>query len=183
MAGKYQALRVPIALLHQKVYDSGHRLDKWEGIVIRRPAFEQYPSYASYIDRNPARVISPSVGPHYDHIHTLFDSTPYLRKHFFLTDGISKVMCRYCGGEAADAEGRWTHTQTCYTHNDKILAQMVKKGICAICQQPMSESVAFLEYNDCPVCGEECCSCWDYFEPESYTQEALLYKQVLKLKP
>lgn len=172
MEGKYRALRVPIALLQQSVYDRGRRLEKW------KPLPPKVVTVTPYIYRDAGRVISRSTtGVAYDPINTLFVDMPYLRKHFYLTDGISKLQCRYCGEAVISQADRYVHAQSCYVSNSKVIDRLMEMKECCICKGPLDRHTAIRDFDFTPICSEDCLMCWDYCEPDSYAMALLFYKE------
>ena len=132
MTEPYKALRVPIPLLHQKVYPTSHRLSKWEGFVLK--VKDGIVDFSSTVKVDAARVISPSavstsVTPQYKRVENmnLFEITPYLRRFFLLEDEKERVRCRYCNEIAETLLERTDHVP-CYKGTSAILARLLMIG-------------------------------------------------------
>jgi len=161
----FKALRVPIALLHQKVYNTAHRLDKWEGITFppEKPVVRQTSHYNGWFDN---RVNQPNRI--YDVMHNLFDSSfAYLRQYFYLIDGVDKCVCRGCGKQADTLEERHSHF-SCYRVIREILEELRQTRICAICGDATNPIACNSDYDGAPVCSDTCMYCWDCMSPDLF---------------
>lgn len=177
MAGVYKALRVPVALLHQRVYTTSHRLEKYEPLVIP----EKKETKVTAITVQPARVISPRAVIPKDPTN-LFEKDAYLRRFFFLLDDAFKVECRVCGGHCATDMDRSEHVR-CYYPASQTLKRLVEDKVCTVCEQPIDKVQVGLEYHGIPVCGADCMYVWDRFNPEAFEFEMKLVFEVLEDQP
>ena len=182
MTELYKALRVPIPLLHQKVYPTSHRLPKWEGVTWADKGKVVTPDKKEV---DASRVISPCVSTT---CHTkvadganLFKSTSYLRCFFFLVDEKERVICRYCG-EVAETGSKRSEHSACYKVIHLTLKKMVKDGLCAICEQPLDKIKVHRDYNGVPVCDENCMYIWERHNPDAFEFEMAIIKEELEKK-
>ena len=180
MTEPYKALRVPIPLLHQKVYPTSHRLPKWEGVILDDKGKVVTPDKK---EADASRVISPCVSTT---CHTkvadgvnIFESTPYLRRFFFLVDDKERVICRYCG-EVAEIGSKRSEHIACYKAISLTLKKMVKDELCAICEQPIDKIKVDQDYNDVPVCDENCMYIWERHNPDAFEFEMAITKEELE---
>lgn len=156
-------LRVPIALLHQKVYATSHRLPKWEAMELKKE--EKKPDTELPVSAyNPFRLIELRS-------LNLFERVPYLRK-FFLLMGDEKepetVMCRACGEVCEDVTERTPHFRKCFSVVNKTITLLVKEGKCVICDAGITPGNVEAHFYGAPVCSEQCMNIWDYFAPEVF---------------
>lgn len=175
MSESYKALRVPVALLQQKVYSYGQRLPAWTGILLD--------DKGKTVVSDASRVTSPSaallvVARKVEPDSNLFTNTPWLRRFFFLVDDKERVTCRSCFEIATTGEERKKHT-ICYKPIARTLALMVKDGACAICEQNLDPVAVDKDFNGVPVCSESCLFIWDRMPPDSFDFEMAAVKAEL----
>lgn len=183
MPEAYKALRVPIALLQQKVYPTSQRLDFWEGhldeakkeevksVSIILPAgFSSY-SHPTTVAGN---VIVPTRASFYQTKgDNLFDTVSYLRRFFVYLQGGNSVSCRYCNKEADDAVKRGAH-QSCMRIISEALRKLVINNVCLVCEEALKEGRDKSEYNGLPVCSDKCLKVWDWTCPELFDEAVIL---------
>jgi hypothetical protein len=152
----FKALRVPISLLHQKIYDTSTRLDRRTPLVQEK------------------KVVSPEVQKHADNITYM----GYLRKFFYKKDA-STLVCRICGEEAKTMDERVKHyAEACYMVGVKVLRMMMHDSQCAVCEQVFTDATQphEAERDNIPVCCEGCMELWDISSPDAYKQELVVAK-------
>lgn len=168
MASGYKALRVPIAILHQKVYPTGRRLARWEAFEVEK-------------EEEPLAVIVRAVSA--NPLDPLFTRMPYLRRFFTTVDGKERAACRLCGEEAESAEERSVHINKCYAMTSRILNQLIEIGKCAICESLLPERVVVsTRYDGIAVCSPDCLEQWDWWNPVSFEEAFEGLKKRMKNK-
>lgn len=161
----FVALRVPIALLHQKVYPTGHRLERFE-----KKAFEPKSKKDDERVTNIVRVIS-SVASDKPPL-TILERVPHIRKYFLLMGDADpeEVMCRGCGVVCGDVTERNPHFKKCFGRIKVAVDACVKDGKCVICDTPLNKVKLEVDFYGAPVCSENCMHIWDYFSPEIFEE-------------
>lgn len=147
----YKALRVPVSLLHQKIYDTSTRLDK------RTPITQE--------KKKEPVVTLPDIAMDITYM-------AYIRKFFYRVN--SKVLiCRICGKEAHTMDERCSHyTQPCYEVGLRTLRVMVADRTCAVCEKELGADVSSEAGRDgIPACSDACLELWDIMSPDAYKQE------------
>lgn len=174
MAGEYKALRVPIALLQQKVYPQGRRLAGFVPLVPEKPKIE--------IDHS--RVISPgATGVHFvprinaalaGHLKTdtsLFTRMPYLRRFFFRVGNGEWLKCRGCG-ELAKTEAERAQHPECQKAVSKVLRKIMSDKSCVVCDKRITNPYETSGGTwGIPICCDACLQMWDFFNPEAFRFE------------
>lgn len=157
----FVALRVPIAILHQKVYPTSHRLEKFEGREFdpKKKKDEERVS-------NIVRMIS-SVG---GRAQNLLERVPHIRKYFMLMgdDDPEAVMCRACGTVCEDVTERNPHFKSCFASTKRAVDGCIKDGKCVVCDTPLNVVAVEKDFYGAPVCSENCLHIWDYFNPDVF---------------
>jgi hypothetical protein len=176
MTEPYVALRVPISLLHQKVFSTSHRLEKWTGVVLPEKKEVTVPK----IDTS--RVISPCAAssafcnqPAKDNDVDTFKTIPYLRRFFEYVNRMKKLQCRVCGEFTSNSQERMEH-QACYKACGMALDKLVKDGLCVVCEKKIDREKVKAEYNSIPVCDDNCMLAWEWFSPEAFQLELEIAK-------
>jgi hypothetical protein len=158
MARGYKALRVPIALLHQKVYPTSARMEAWKPLDEPKTAL---------IRVDASRVISPGGAK-----DNLFTVQPHLRRFFFLVDGAFRVTCRRCLEVCASIDDRNDHTK-CYYAISETLKSLARQHQCLICEVELPQRWTIDTFNGVPVCSQTCLSTWDNMNPDLFDLELL----------
>jgi len=160
VAAKYTPLRVPIALLHAKVYSTSHRLERLVRLEPKKEVKQTFMHVDNRVFTGPldARFVVPP----------LFDRRPFTRKFFVLTDGKDTVTCRVCDLLARTEAERGEHLKTCFHTAMRALDKAKEQGICIVCNEPLDEIQkrrSATEYLDIPLCGKDCLEVWDIWNP------------------
>jgi hypothetical protein len=181
VASNYTPLRVPIVLLHQKVYPTGHRLEHL--VPLEKPKL----ALPARIWVDAGRVISPSVVAVKNDSDNLFERLPHMRQYFVLLDGKERCECRACNEEVTNAEQRMRHINECGPLIRRTMLELRNDKICVVCQTPVSADEVWRNYYAVPVCSEQCLYVWDGFNPDEFkTVQAIaehdLEEEELRLK-
>ena len=169
-----QAVQVPISLLHQRVFSTGQRLPKWEGLPEPKKAHNTIFG-SSVITGGAGRVISPCAKPNTDRV-TLFQtrSGAWYRKYFFLVDYKERCTCRNCK-EIIEHEGDLVnHIEPCRAVVGQTLNRMLDDKICAVCEKWYTQST--MPDVSIPVCDENCLEIWDHSNPDVFEEELKITK-------
>lgn len=156
MAGGYKALTVPIAILQQKAFPRGHRLDKF----VPLPNKEE-------------------VKKAKEESRKLFERQPNLRRWYYSNDGDEHVSCRACEKKIEGPQARATHTG-CYPIISDVIALYREEMLCCICEDPLPNlHRAFAEFEGIPVCSPQCMDAWEWMTPMSWGDhlEAIIKKR------
>ena len=172
MAGEtFKALRVPIALLHEKVYETSHRLPKL--VRLKPKKDDQLEHIKAQFGPGPLRVISPSapVGVQL----TPFEKNPLLKRFYWLTQSQNILMCRACGKAAFTDADQASHTLKCWPTINAVLMRLKAKNKCVICEQPLDHSTLPNAFHGLPVCTNAACkTTWERVIPPAYKLEQAL---------
>lgn len=183
MADDYKPLRVPVALIQQRIFATSHRLEPWQGMVDselkpwepqkhiwRGKLFDAAGGLISYEDdddRLPLYPVNGVIIPEYSIMKNLFDKIPHMRKYYALLDGVQRTKCRKCGGISTCNSERSEHV-SCYHTINCVIRALQLVGMCVICEAPIIKTDVIIEYNDIPVCSRECLVTWDRMCPDSF---------------
>jgi hypothetical protein len=159
---------VPIALLHQKVYSTSHRLEPLEHIVVpkRRSLIVPF----NVVKTEPViQSVNPTRNNPLGHP---FEVTPYFRRYFVRMHHNDWLTCRFCGLIARDPQDRSKHN-FCFRKITEILDKMSDQGICAICEAPFEPGKRSkdVEWYGIPVCDKVCLDTWDVLNSQGFEFE------------
>ena len=149
--------KVPMALLHQKVYGTARRLDKLT--IIEFPKKEEKKTAIVSIDRG--RVISPGVKIS----DNVFGQEGWLRRFFFMLEPPDRLQCRSCGDQVVGSAARSGHT-ACYLPTSQALREIMKDELCVVCEENLKGFGS--EFMGLPICSEACFSIWEHHNPEAF---------------
>lgn len=164
MARTVKVLRVPIALLHQRVFGTSRRLPKWDLELTERlkapikPVQRIVPP-STLLETRKTWTISPGQG--------IFRHLTYLRRNFYELQG--DVVCRNCGEVARNANDRLNHAN-CEGEIAETCKRILTEGMCVICQAEIFEddNTISICYCGAPVCSIECLAFWDSMNPPDF---------------
>jgi hypothetical protein len=135
-----------MALIHQKIFPQGNRLDRM--VKVEPPVKVQ--------TTTPVTVTIQRA---------LFEVNSYLKRFFYLVDTQDKVVCRACAKTATGVQERSQHTG-CYAISSDAMAIYRQRNACAICVEPVASwTEANLNFDGLPVCSKECMEVWEWMNP------------------
>ena len=180
MTEPYKALRVPIPLLHQKVYPTGQRLPKWEGVVFNaKGAVVTFNAKATSVSATSSSCGTARCATSFAGAESVFERTPYLRRFFILVDGKERTICRLCGQVAVNSKERSEHVG-CYKPLSLTLKKLVKSGACIVCGGTIDKVKVDQDFNDIPVCDDICMETWETFNPDVFEFETGVTQEELE---
>jgi hypothetical protein len=170
MTEPYKALRVPIAILQQKVYSTAQRLEPWEGIILAPEATKKAITIIRplpmYGHGNYGAGALPSVYARLE--ASLFDFLPYQRRYFTYLDGKEQVNCRYCGEIATTTVQRGMHG-SCIQVMSRVLWELRETEKCIVCEEDLPGlSERPDDIHSIPLCSENCRDSWDWINPDGF---------------
>lgn len=154
MAG-YTPLGMPIALIQERIYNTGRRLRKWKPLekVVVAPRSALI-THADQIRR--IEGISPQPS-----IMTIFEARPMLRRIFYLI-GNTTTVCRGCEKVAKTAMDQAWHEANCRKLINNTIASLCNDEKCVCCQKELDEGIQQFWITRIPVCSANCLKAWDH---------------------
>jgi hypothetical protein len=147
----YKALRVPISLLHQKIYDTSVRLEKRVALV---PAKKE------------VTLIEPSK--------SFYEQA--LLIGFYTKNDV--LHCRACNKPCVKTQDRTEHyLETCRTAKQYVMGKLWSSRKCSVCSAPISMGTVTgnPRIDRLPVCGLKCAEEWNHGNPENYVDELVRF--------
>lgn len=146
----YKALRVPITLLHQKVYDTSVRLDKR---VALKP------------------LVKPEVNKNSD-----FFYNTTLRRNFYKKNDI--LHCRTCHNPCPRVQDRTDHyLGTCRDALSWVMIRLLAERTCSVCHKRIDygKVTGIQAVDSLPVCSIKCADAWDGGNPDAFVDQLVKY--------
>lgn len=164
----YRALRVPVALLQQKVFSTSHRLEEFKKLetpVVR--AFGPF-DHGSQV----ARSMS---------IPKAFWENSQLRRAFYSISNHDEnaLACRACNVQTHSLMERSDHAK-CFGIIHATLQKMIEDGQCAVCTTRIEPQSHWVNVYRIPICSDSCCRTWERWVPMAFRQAMEGIREQLK---